>query len=99
MAGHQDVLILKSAATRPGGPWPDDDYDVLHEGKPVGRIMLMSRADEQAWMCSIFFEARKPGRPYKCHAVDREDAMKQFAAAWRADSSIDGTGEDLEQPL
>ena len=29
-------LILKSARSRPGGPWADDDYDVLQDGKPVG---------------------------------------------------------------
>jgi len=48
-----------------------------------GRIMLMSRADEQAWMWSIFIEHRRPGRPYGGHAVDRESAMKEFAEAWR----------------
>jgi hypothetical protein len=34
-------------------------------------------------MWSIFYEHRKPGRPYKDHAVDRESAMKEFAEAWR----------------
>jgi hypothetical protein len=35
-----EKLILKRAsASRPSGEWNDDDYDVLSEGKVVGRIM------------------------------------------------------------
>jgi hypothetical protein len=34
------TLILKRArASRPSGQWSDDDYDVLADGKVVGRIL------------------------------------------------------------
>jgi hypothetical protein len=33
------MLILKRAsASRPSGEWKDEDYDVLADGKAVGRI-------------------------------------------------------------
>jgi hypothetical protein len=33
-------LILKRASvSRPSGEWNDDDYDVLSDGKVVGRIL------------------------------------------------------------
>ena len=38
-------LILKSAnASRPSGEWSDDDYDVLAEGRVVGRIIKAAAA-------------------------------------------------------
>jgi hypothetical protein len=38
-------LILKRAsASRLSGEWSDDDYDVLAEGKVVGRIMKAAAA-------------------------------------------------------
>ena len=37
-------LILKQAsASRSSGEWSEDDYDVLCEGKVVGRIMKPQR--------------------------------------------------------
>ena len=38
-------LILKRAsASRPSGEWSDDDYDVLADSVPVGRIMKATAA-------------------------------------------------------
>ena len=38
-------LILKRAsASRPGGEWDDDDYDVVTDGVTVGRIMKAAAA-------------------------------------------------------
>jgi len=40
------MLTLKRASThRPGGPWPDDDYDVYDGERPVGRIVLHQRGE------------------------------------------------------
>jgi hypothetical protein len=34
------ALILKRAsASRPSGQWSDEDYDVLADGKVIGRIL------------------------------------------------------------
>jgi hypothetical protein len=36
----EEKLILKRAsASRPSGEWNNDDYDVLSDGKVIGRIM------------------------------------------------------------
>jgi len=52
----------------------------------VGRIYrTVLASNEPAWLWSIFIEHRKRGRLYKGYAVDREDAMEQFAAAWRGE--------------
>jgi len=76
-----DHLVLM----RPTDHRTGDDFDVFHNEKLVGRIMLMDLAEGHAWICSIFVEHRKPGRPCKGYAVDRESAMKEFAEAWRGD--------------
>jgi len=73
-------LILKSAQSRPGGSRADDDYDVLHDGKPVGRIMKVDQAHETAWLWSIFFEDRKPNAPDIEYEPTRVTA---FARSWR----------------
>jgi hypothetical protein len=39
MEDRRSSLILKRAsASRPSGQWQDEDYDVLADGKVVGRI-------------------------------------------------------------
>jgi hypothetical protein len=41
------MLILKRASTsRPSGQWKDEDYDVLADGKVVGRIYERGSAHE-----------------------------------------------------
>jgi hypothetical protein len=64
-----------------------NDYDVVHDGKLVGRIFLPGAGAprESPWVWSIYFEHREPGRAFKGNGVDREDAMKQFADAWRGE--------------
>jgi hypothetical protein len=83
MSTRDEDLILKSAATRSGGPWSDDDYDVLHEGRAIGRILAMDVPGGRAWMWSIFAEARKPGAQYIGHEPTRTAAMTAFATSWR----------------
>ena len=42
---EKDYLILKRAsASRPSGEWNDDDFDVLANGKVVGRILKVNAA-------------------------------------------------------
>ena len=46
-------LILKRAKfSRPSGQWRDDDYDVLENGKVVGRFFCLDAvgAHGRAWM-------------------------------------------------
>jgi hypothetical protein len=52
-------LILKRAsASRPSGQWSDEDYDVLADGKVVGRIYEDATAAvmaRHAWQGSMSF--------------------------------------------
>jgi len=48
----KDYLTLKRAsASRLSGEWSDDDYDVLADGKVVGRIFKAAASPEgKPWM-------------------------------------------------
>jgi hypothetical protein len=49
-------LVLKRASTsRPDGQWNDNDFDVLADGKVVGRILQenTSGPSELRWVCSL----------------------------------------------
>ena len=54
----KDYLTLKRAsASRPSGEWSDDDYDVLADGKVVGRIMKTEAAPVgMPWMWTLLFD-------------------------------------------
>jgi hypothetical protein len=79
-------LILKRAsASRPCGTWSDEDYDVLADGKVVGRIYEdahFSTPVELRWFWSI--TAIWPAIPNVTNgtAATREEAMAKFRAAW-----------------
>ena len=72
-------LVLKH------GGRSENDYDVVSGSFVVGRIFRPNAGvpKEKPWVWLVFFEHRKPGRPYKGHAVDREGALAEFAEAWR----------------
>jgi hypothetical protein len=72
----KDYLTLKRAsASRLSGEWGDDDYDVLADGKVVGRIMKVHAAPEGSpWMWTLAFEHhedRTPTHGYETHARQR----------------------------
>jgi hypothetical protein len=79
-------LILKRAsASRPSGQWQDEDYDVLADGKVVGRIYEDASAStppELRWFWSV--TAIVPATRGKTNgtAATREEAMAKFRAAW-----------------
>ena len=64
-----DLVLKRATDHRTGG-----DFDVFHNDELVGRIMLMSLAERHAWMRSIFYEHRNPGRHttvgYDCNAFN-----------------------------
>lgn len=54
------MLILKRASKhRPGGPWGEDDYDVLDGEQHIGRIMRHPQAPKERREPKSY--ARKPG--------------------------------------
>jgi hypothetical protein len=79
-------LTLKRAKfSRPDGQWQDEDYDVLADGKVVGRILEEDSRfgpPEIRWGWSI--TAIVPATPGVTNgtAATREQAMAKFRAAW-----------------
>ena len=81
----KDYLALKRAsASRPSGEWSDDDYDVLAEGKAVGRIFKSAASPVGTplfWtLAYAHLEDRTPTHGYE---ATREAAMAAFAKSWR----------------
>jgi len=86
------TLILKRGKfSRSSGSWKDEDYDVLADGKVVGRILEEGSRfgpPELRWGWSI--TAIVPATP-ATHgtAATREEAMAKFRAAWEK-ATVDG---------
>jgi hypothetical protein len=80
-------LILKRAKlSRPDGQWSYQDYDVLADGKVVGRIYDNGSAGtppNMRWFWSVMTVPATPGQTNGT-AATREEAMAKFRAAWEA---------------
>jgi hypothetical protein len=77
-------LILKRAKlSRSSGQWQDEDYDVLADGKVVGRILQenTSGPPELRWVWSVLVTPATPGVTNGT-AATREQAMAKFRWAW-----------------
>jgi hypothetical protein len=79
-------LILKRAsASRSSGQWSDEDYDVLADGKVIGRIYERGSAHEPPelrWFWSITEIAAAVPNVTNGHAATREEAMAKFRHGW-----------------
>jgi len=63
--------------------WNDDDYDVLANGRVVGRIMHAAAAPVGApWLWTYGFDPRER-QPAHGYCATREAAMTAFAKSWR----------------
>jgi len=79
------TLILKRASiSRPSGQWKDEDYDVIADGKVVGRILESGSCFDPSdllwtWITSIWPANRglTNGK-----AATPKEAMAKFRAAW-----------------
>jgi hypothetical protein len=80
------TLILKRGKlSRSSGSWSDEDYDVLADGKVIGRIYepAGSRFDppELRWFWSVMVTPATPGVTNGT-AATRVEAMAKFRAGW-----------------
>jgi len=78
-------LVLKRAsASRPSGQW-SDDYDVLADGKAVGRIYEkggVGSPPDMRWFWSVTeIVPAVPNGTYG-HAATLDEAKAKFRAAW-----------------
>jgi hypothetical protein len=85
LKGVRQALILKRAsAGRSSGKWKDDDFDVLANGTPAGRIFKSTFSPIGAsWMWTLVFGHHEDRTPTHGYAATREDAMAAFAKSWR----------------
>src|SRR5262245_55145925 len=89
----KDYLTLKrvASASRPSGEWSDDDYDVLADGKVVGRIMKAAAAPVgQPWLWTFAFGQHEDRTSTHGYEPTREAAMAAFAKSWRREMSVRG---------
>ena len=78
-------LVLRRAQEHRPGDWIPDDFDVLDDGREVGRVYRINAAT-QIWCWSVAFQLT--GRKSDGHASTREQAMEAFRAEyerWRAE--------------
>jgi len=83
MSSSSQLILKHASASRPSGQWSDDDYDVLTDGRVVGRIMRAATAPVGAsWLWTYGFDPleRQPAHGY---CATREAAMAAFAKSWR----------------
>lgn len=88
--GIRSLTLLRASRHRPGGPWSDDDFDVVDEGGVVGRIMFAAAnytgGPDRPWFWSITCKLPNESAD-RGNAVSREEAMQAFKARWLAVSA------------
>jgi hypothetical protein len=78
------VTLKRASASRSSGEWSDDDYDVLADGKVVGRIMKAAAAPVgKPWMWTVLLGYHEDRTPTHGYEPTREDAMAAVAKSWR----------------
>ena len=77
------LILKRTSALRPSGQWRDNDYDVLEDGKVVGRMFhLEAAAPEGPWMWASGHGGHIE-RAAHGYEPTREAAMAAFAKSWR----------------
>ena len=73
-------LVLKHAPIGDN----EDDYDMLADGKVVGRIFVSQAAPrDRQWMWTIAYGHHEDRTPTRGYEATREAAMAAFATSWR----------------
>jgi len=81
----QSLILKRASASRPSGKWNDEDYDVLENGKVVGRIFNSAASPVGSpWMWTLAFGHHEDRTPTHGYEGTHEAAMVAFAKSWRA---------------
>jgi hypothetical protein len=91
-------LTLRRIVWSDGTSGPDD-YNVIHEGRTVGRMYRMNSTGRQLWRWTQISLGRL-ARPERGGMVDSLDEPKEaFRAAWEAGGSAPGeSGQEMLGP-
>ena len=85
MGDNATLTLLRASKHRSGGPWSEDDFDIVDDEGDVGRIMWTSTSftagRDKPWFWSI--TCKVPNEPTdRGNAASLEDAMAAFKARW-----------------
>jgi hypothetical protein len=80
---EKDYLLKRATLSRPSGQWSADDFDVVANGKIVGRILKAGVSVARPWMWTLIFPHHEHRTPTHGYAVTREAAMEAFAKSLR----------------
>ena len=84
--GQQELILKRATRITPSGELKHDDYDVLCDDKVVGRIMKPAAAPiGRPWLWILGHGAHRDHPTMHGYAVDRNEAMKALAKAWRGE--------------
>jgi hypothetical protein len=79
------ITLRLASASRSSGQWQDEDYDVLVDGKVVGRIYenaSVSAPPDMRWFWSVTAIAPARSGVTNGTAATRVEALAKFRAAW-----------------
>ena len=80
------LLVVRHASKRTSGTWGPDDYDVIHNGRDIGRIFKPGAgiSPDNRWMLTITGALDVPRLPSHGFCASLNEAKAKFAETWRA---------------
>ena len=75
--------MLRHASKRISGTWGPDDWDVVYNGRDIGRIFKAGAGvpPDRPWMWAVTWAIVKPSHGF---CATKDEAKAKFAETWRA---------------